>query len=127
MDLRRPRLTRIDAFDDGVNAWSMARIAPPDALHGVIQGYCDYSERTGGFTTRRELPHSDGVLIVNLGETLFVTGGDGRELRLGAGEAFVAGAHLRPALSRSSGAQSGMHVFLSLEICAACSACPSPN
>jgi AraC-like DNA-binding protein len=109
------RLTRLDAFDDGVNAWSMSRVAPPEALTGVIQGYSDYGERTGGFTTRRELPHAEAVFIVNLGDPLFVTGGDGHEIGLGRGEAFVAGVHLRPALTRSTGSQTGVHVFLPLE------------
>lgn len=112
---RSRRLTCLDEFDDGINAWSMAHVAPPDVLASIIRGYCDYRERTGGFTTRRELPHAEGVLIVNLGETLFVTGGDGRKIRLDQGEAFVAGVHLRPALSRSLGSQVGVHVFLPLE------------
>jgi AraC-like DNA-binding protein len=108
------RIFRVDAHDDGVNAWSMARIAPPAPLAGLIDGYCVYSERTGSFDARRELPHAEGVMIVNLAETVSVTGGDGHEIRLRAGEAFVAGAHLRPALSRSPGAQTGVHIFLSL-------------
>jgi len=82
----------------------MARIGPPPELDGLIAGYCDYRERTGGFTTHRELPHAEGVFIVNLGDPISITGGDGERLTLKAGEAFVAGAHLRPALSHSSGA-----------------------
>ncbi|WP_052216106.1 helix-turn-helix domain-containing protein [Sphingomonas sp. ERG5] len=108
------RLTRFDVHDDGVNAWSMAHIAPPPALAGLINGYCDYTERTGGFTARRELPHGEGVLIVNLGDPITIIGGDGNILELGMGEAFVAGVHLQPALSRSNGTQCGMHVFLPL-------------
>ncbi|QNQ08129.1 helix-turn-helix domain-containing protein [Sphingomonas alpina] len=108
------RLTRLDAHDDGVNAWSMAHIAPPAALVGLIHGYCDYAERTGGFTARRELPHGDGVMIVNLGDPITIVGGDGQILDLGTGEAFVGGIHLRPALSQSNGTQRGVHVFLPL-------------
>lgn len=108
------RIFRVDAHDDGVNAWSFARVSAPRHLHGLIDGYSVYSERTGTFDTRRELPHAEGVMIVNLAEPAFITGGDGREITLGPGEAFVAGAHLRPALSRSTGAQSGIHIFLSL-------------
>lgn len=100
--------------DDGVNAWRMAQIAPPPDLSGLIHGYSDYWERTAGFTTRRELPHAEGVFIVNLGDPIAITGGNGAALTLKAGEAFVAGAHLRPALSHSSGAQAGVHVFLPL-------------
>ena len=108
------RLVQVQAHDDGVNAWRNARIAPPPALAGLISGYSDYSERTGGFTTRRELPHAEGVLLVNLGAPIAITGGDGGVLPLRPGEAFVAGAHLRPALSHSDGTQAGMHVFLPL-------------
>ena len=108
------RTIRVQAHDDGLNAWEMARISPAPALNGLIAGYVDYSERTSVFTTRRELPHPEGVLIVNLGEPIAITGGDGAVLALGPGEAFAAGAHLRPALSHSSGAQAGIHVFLPL-------------
>jgi AraC-like DNA-binding protein len=108
------RLTSTRSHNDGQNAWHVAQIAPPAALAPHIQGYGDYTERTGTFTTRRELPHPDGVLIVNLGSPIAITGGDGAVLHLGPGEAFVAGAHLRPALSHSNGAQSGLHVYLPL-------------
>jgi AraC-like DNA-binding protein len=108
------RLIRVQRHDDGLNSWEMARIAAPAPLAGAIAGYMDYHERTGGFTVRRELPHAEGVLIVNLGAPIAVTGGDGAMIRLGAGEAFAAGVHLRPALSHSDGGQTGMHVFLPL-------------
>ena len=113
MDLSRA--CRVRTHDDGLNAWEMARMAPTPALQGVVTAYADYAERTGGFTTRRELPHSEGVLIVNLGPPIAITGGDGGVISLGAGEAFAGGPHLRAALSRSTGAQAGVHVFLPLE------------
>ena len=62
---------------------------PSPELAGHLHGYSDYWERTGGFSTRRELPHAEGVLIVNLGEPIAITGGDGRVLHLNAGEAFA--------------------------------------
>ena len=76
-------------------------LAAGSSLRGLVAGYADYWERTGAFTTRRELPHPEGVLIVNLGEPIRITGGDGGVLTLAPGEAFVAGAHLKPALSHS--------------------------
>lgn len=115
MTLPSARLLRVDAHDDGVNAWRMAHYAPSAPVAGVIRGYCDYAERTGGFTTRRELPNAEAVLLVNLGDPIALVGGDGAPLSLGPGEAFVAGTHLRTALSRSNGAQRGVHVFLPLE------------
>lgn len=112
MELRRT--IRVQAHDDGLNAWETARMTPTPALRGIVAGYADYRERTGGFTTRRELPHAEGVLIFNLGAPIAITGGDGSVLPLGPGEGFAAGAHLRPALSQSGGAQAGIHVFLTL-------------
>lgn len=108
----RERVIRVDQFDDGVNAWSMARIAPPPALVGVVTAYSDYRETTGGFAARRELPNANGVLIVNFGAPIEIVGGDGATIRLTSGEGFVGGAHLRHAVSRSTGAQAGIHVFL---------------
>lgn len=93
----------------------MAEYAAGPALKGLVHHYTDYWERTGGFSTRRELPIADGVMIFNLADPLEIVGGDGRTIRLGAGEAFVAGTHLRPALSRSTGEQAGIHIFLPIE------------
>jgi AraC-like DNA-binding protein len=108
------RIMRIDAHDDGFNRWSMRRIAPPARLDGLIRGYTDYEEYTGGFMKRRELPHGEGVLIFNLGAPIAIIAGDGCELRLGTGQAFVAGFHLRPALSVSCGSQRGIEIDLPL-------------
>jgi AraC-like DNA-binding protein len=108
------RIVRVDTHDDGLNSWSMLRIAPSARLASLIRGYTDYEEHTGGFTMRRELPHGEGVLIFNLGAPIAIIAGDGRELRLGTGQAFVAGFHLRPALSVSSGSQRGIEIDLPL-------------
>jgi hypothetical protein len=85
----------------------MVSVAPPAELSGLIYGYIDYTERTASFTTRRELPNAKAVLIVNLAEQVSIMGGDSGRITLDAGEAFVAGPHLRPALSQSGGAQEG--------------------
>ena len=114
VDMLPHRRTSESFHDDGVNAWRTTRMAASSSLGSEVHGYADYSERTGSFTTRRELPHAEGVLIVNLGDTIAITGGDGCEIRLDAGEAFVAGIHVHPALSGSTGAQAGIHVFLPL-------------
>ncbi|RVT94397.1 helix-turn-helix domain-containing protein [Sphingomonas crocodyli] len=108
------RSIRTHVHDDGVNAWRSTALAPAAGLAGHVFGYSDYWERTGGFATRRELPHAEGVMIVNLGAPIAITGGDGAVIRLHAGEAFIAGVHLRPALSHSDGAQAGIHIFLPL-------------
>jgi AraC-like DNA-binding protein len=108
------RAVRLHAHSDRINAWRQTRLAPPANLASHIFGYSDYWERTGSFTTRRELPHAEGVLLINLGAPIALTGGNGAPPQLGPGEAFIAGVHLAPALSHSSGAQAGMHVFLPL-------------
>lgn len=108
------RLLRVDAHNDGINSWEMQRFAPSGALTGLVGGYTDYVERTAGFTTRRELPHGEGVLIVNLREPIEITAGNGELIQLGTGRAFVAGFHLRPALSWSSGEQRGIQIEISL-------------
>jgi AraC-like DNA-binding protein len=108
------RLIRLDAHDDGVNRWEMARLRPDPRLAGTIDSYSDYWEVTGGFTARRELPGIEPVLIVNLAAPIEIVGGDGETVRLGSGQAFVAATHVRPAISRSSGAQAGIHVHMKL-------------
>ncbi|HTZ72093.1 MAG TPA: helix-turn-helix domain-containing protein [Acetobacteraceae bacterium] len=108
------RIRRIDAHNDGSASWCMTRVAPPPHLAGAIRGYSVYWERTGSFSMRRELPGAEAVMIVNLGAPIALTGGDGGRITLAAGEAFIAGAHLRPAFSASTGSQQGVHVHMPL-------------
>ena len=110
----RSRLESTRVHDDGVDAWRMTAISAPAPLAGLVDGYSDYAERTGSFTARRELPHAQGVLLFNLANPIEIVSADGRGITVQTGHAFVAGPHLRPALSRSMGQQSGMHVFLPL-------------
>ncbi|WP_148293986.1 AraC family transcriptional regulator [Azospirillum sp. B4] len=117
------RLVSVRRHDEGRDAWHVASLAPPPALSGLVDGYADYRERTS-FTTRRELPHAQAVLILNLAEPIDIVGGDGRRITLRAGQGFVAGAHLAPALSRSGGTQAGMHVFLPLSSLRRLLGCP---
>lgn len=109
-----PRPIRIDSFDNGRDAWEMAHAPAAAFLSPFVSGYSDYSERTASFNTRRELPSLGAVLIVNMGEPIAVTGGDGVRVILPAGHGFVAGIHDRHALSESSGQQNGVHVWLTM-------------
>jgi AraC-like DNA-binding protein len=107
------RFTQLREHDDGVNAWRMLRATARHDLDGIA-GYTVYHESTGGFTTRRELPHCGGVLIVNLGEPVGMGLADGRWVEVGTGQGFAAGLHMAPVLSRSVGRQAGVHIHLSL-------------
>lgn len=108
------RLIRVDTHDDGLNRWEVARLRPAAALAGAVDSYSDYWEVTGGFTARREMPGIEPVLIVNLGEPIEIVGGDGRAVQLRVGEGFAAVTHTRAAISRSPGAQRGVHVHMPL-------------
>ncbi|MEC4594330.1 AraC family transcriptional regulator [Nitrospirillum amazonense] len=123
MTVPSSRLLSIRRHDGLRDAWHVASLAPPPVLSGLVDGYAYYRERTS-FTTRRELPHAQAVLIVNLAEPIGIVGGDGRPITLRAGEGFVAGAHLALALSRSGGTQAGMHVFLPLSSLRRLLGCP---
>ena len=109
------RLIRVDAHDDGVNRWEMARLRTANGLADLVTSYSDYWEETGGFTTRRELPSIDPVLIVNLGDPIDIVDGNGERITIRAGEGFAGGVHLRHALARSTGTQAGVHVHMPLQ------------
>ena len=93
----------------------MQSLRPPAVIADQIRSYCDYSEQTTSFNTRRELPHPEGVLIFNLGGDIEVVGGNGIAIRLKPGQAFFAGPHLHPALSRSPGFQAGIQIDLPMQ------------
>lgn len=101
--------------DDGIDAWEMASAAPAPHLAGMVDRYTDYRERTGSFTARRELASTGGVMIVNLGDPLEIVGADGRTIRLLRGEGFAGGLADATSISRSTGAQSGVHLHAPLE------------
>ncbi|RHW17755.1 AraC family transcriptional regulator [Sphingomonas gilva] len=101
--------------DDGVDSWAMASAAPAAHLAGAVDRYTDYWERTGSFTARRELASTSGVLLINLGEPLEIVAADGRAIRLGRGEGFAGGLADATSISRSTGAQSGVHLHAPLE------------
>ncbi|AHE56255.1 hypothetical protein [Sphingomonas sanxanigenens] len=107
-----PRIVARNRHDDGIDAWGVVRATPGTALAGAVRGYASYWERTASFTARRELASTAVVLIVNLGDVLELCDGRGDVLRLGPGEGFVAGIHTATAISRSTGTQAGVHVFL---------------
>jgi AraC-like DNA-binding protein len=106
------RPVRTVAHDGDRDSWVMASAEASRALAPAVTGYTDYWERTGSFTTRRELPSLQSVLIVNLGRAVTIIGGDGLPVTLAPGDGFVAGIHDRHAFSQSAGGQAGVHVWL---------------
>ena len=93
----------------GPDGWWRSAVTPSN-LPG-IHHFADYSEATS-FTARRELPHPEPVLIINLGDPIAITDGIGRRTILAAGKGFIAGLDEAPAISESSGRQSGLQVAL---------------
>lgn len=118
----RPATVR--AHDDGTDAWRVTSAPPAASLAGHVTRYADYTERTGSFTVRRELAGTGGVLLLNLGPPIAIVAADGATLTVGSGEGFVGGVSEDTSLSRSAGAQSGVHVFAPLEVLARIVGCP---
>jgi len=108
------RAVSVFAFDDGVDRWRFTRAAAGAALAGAVHRYTAYSETTQRFTTRRELPQTRGVLIINLGDPVELIGAGGDILRVLAGEGFVGGLYTAPSLSRTGGRQQGVEIGLDL-------------
>jgi AraC-like DNA-binding protein len=117
METRRPVSVR--AYDDGVDSWEIVEGLPALALRSRAIRYTSYWEHSRSFTARRELATASGVLIYALGAPLTLVGADGRALTVEAGEAFVGGIADATSLSRASGPQAGVHVFLPLASLAA--------
>jgi AraC-like DNA-binding protein len=109
------RVIRWRRHEDAANRWAVAEAGAAPGLAHVVRGFSHFEEHVTSFTTRRELPGTQGVLIINFGETIGLTGGDGQTIRLEAGEGFVGGVHTQSALSRTErGLQRGIHVYLPL-------------
>lgn len=109
------RVVNLHSHDDGVDRWTMASAAPAPHLAGTVDRYTDYWEQTGSFTARAELASTGGVMIVNLGDPLEIVGADGRTIRLLRGEGFAGGLADATSISRTAGAQSGIHLHAPLE------------
>lgn len=110
--MRNSRPLREIAHDDGADRWRMTYAPPADRLLGLIDGYVGYTEHTTSFAARRELASTQTVLIFALGEPLAITGADGGEIILRAGEAFVAGMADGTSVSRALGPQEGVHIAM---------------
>lgn len=109
------RAVTLTTHDDGIDAWSATSGAPAAHLAGSVDRYSYYRERTGSFTSRAELASTSGVLIVNLGDPLEIVSANGRIIRLECGQGFAGGLADGTSISRSTGAQAGVHLHCPLE------------
>lgn len=109
------RVTKFQAFDDGVDAWQIVEAPPAGRLAASVDRYSWWRETTTSFTARRELAATCGVFIINLGAPLEIVDASDRTIRLDAGEAFIGGMAQGTSLSRSTGAMEGIHVHLPVE------------
>lgn len=118
------RPVTLRAYDDGIDRWEMANAPPAAPLAPFVRQYTHYWERTGSFSARRELASTRGVLIVNLGDPLEIVGADGGQVRLDRGQGFVGGLAGATSISRSTGAQCGVDIDLSLSMIGRLLGCP---
>jgi len=87
----------------------MVRAEPHPALRSYVREYCAYEETTATPMSRRELPVEDCVLVLNLGEPLFMSAPAGTRERHSS---FVAGLSRGPTVTETAGAQRGVQVDL---------------
>jgi len=87
---------------------------PDPRLHGVVLDYTGYRERSAGPLRRRELPWPGVVLIFDFGPTLRFLDPDGTAPAVRHAGGFLAGLHDTTVLTETAGAQSGLHVNLTL-------------
>jgi AraC-like DNA-binding protein len=106
------RPIRVRSHDDGRDRWRIAEARPAPALTGIVDLYGAWTERTGSFSTRRELASTGGVFIVNLGAALEIVDARGEIHSFGVGEGFVGGMAEATSLSRSTGDMAGVHIHL---------------
>ncbi|MBP7670483.1 MAG: AraC family transcriptional regulator [Ferrovibrio sp.] len=99
------------AHESELGSWCMAFAAPAPALAGVVEQYVGYSESGTAFLSRREMPGTSLVLIINLGAPLQIVDTLGQRFRFGSGEGFGAGLSDSYATSETGGAQQGVQVL----------------
>lgn len=78
--------------ESAFGCWELAHGRPAPALRGLIRGYQVYIEDRTAFAKRREVPHPNIVLIMNLGSAIRVSG-PGHQPGGTALGSFVAGLH----------------------------------
>ena len=107
------------SYDDAIDRWEVGEAHPADELRGLVSHYSVYREEVTSFSARQELATTSGVLIFTLGDPLEVVGADGRAILLRQGDGFAGAASDRTSISRGSGMQAGIHIFMPLPSLAA--------
>ena len=90
--------------------WEMVLGEPDARLHGSVQSYQGYVERTPGFARRLETPSSDIVLIISLGPGLHVINPRNPARATDTHSTFIAGLHDSYMLTQSCGEWQGIQV-----------------
>ncbi|WP_428249296.1 helix-turn-helix domain-containing protein [Ferrovibrio sp.] len=102
---------QVVAHESELGAWCMAFAAPAPLLAGIVEQYVGYHESGTAFLSRREMPGTSLVLIINLGAELRITDTLGQQFCFGMGQGFGAGLSDSYATSETGGAQEGVQVF----------------
>ncbi len=102
---------RVVEHSSALGNWTMAFATPDARLGAVVERYVGYRESATAFTSRREMPITSVVLIINLGAPIQIIDTLGDRLEFRAGQGFCGGLSDSYAISETSGAQEGVQVF----------------
>src|SRR5262245_12484959 len=103
---------KVSRHESEIGWWEMVSRATAPRLRQHVLGYCGYEEETTGFTTRRELPSAEVILIIGFGPKLRSTYPDLAPGRAATHRSFVAGLHATHCMVETPGNQSGIQVNL---------------
>lgn len=102
---------RVVEHSSALGNWTMAFATPDARLGAVVERYVGYRESATAFTSRREMPITSVVLIINLGAPIQIIDTLGDRLEFRGGQGFCGGLSDSYAISETSGAQEGVQVF----------------
>jgi len=102
---------RVVEHSSALGTWTMAFATPDARLGAVVERYVGYRESATAFTSRREMPITSVVLIINLGAPIQIIDTLGNRLEFRAGQGFCGGLSDSYAISETAGAQAGVQVF----------------
>lgn len=105
-------LARVSRHESEIGWWEMVSRAPTPRLARHVLGYCGYEEETVGFTSRRELPSGEVVVIIGFGPKIETTYPKLAPRHGGTHRSFVAGMHDTHCFVETPGTQAGIQLNL---------------